>query len=115
MCVIDGCYSEVIKKMVKRKFRKDKDSPEEEIETEKEYQRKEWQAVKPVAGHHYTWMKIADAKKEGTIPHVPSKSQSNALLMAHEFVICVVFVQCHMREIFPVNTLDRIGISSARS
>ncbi len=59
--------SEVIKKLVKRKFKKDKDSPEEEIETEKEYQRKENQAVKPIAGHHYTWMKIADAKKDSML------------------------------------------------
>ena len=60
--------SEVIKKLVTRKFKKDKDSPEEEITTEKEYQRKETQAVKPVANHFYTWQKIADAKKEGAAP-----------------------------------------------
>jgi hypothetical protein len=47
--------SEIIKKLVKRKWRESKDAPETEIETEKEYPRKETEAIKVVAGHHFTW------------------------------------------------------------
>jgi hypothetical protein len=56
--------SEIIKKLVKRKWKESKDAPEVEIETEKEYPRKEIEAIKPVAGHHFTWCKNVDPQKD---------------------------------------------------
>lgn len=57
--------SELIKKVVKRKWRESKDSPEVEIETEKEFPRKEIESIKPMAGHYYTWCKTVEPKKDG--------------------------------------------------
>ena len=55
---------QVIKKVVKRKFKENKDAPEQEIETEKEIPLKELESIKPRARHFFTWMKTVEPKKD---------------------------------------------------